>query len=152
MTTCSLETRGSSLAPEEGGPGKASQQVPCVPRAYKLLWCPVRGFRLPQTLLKEHEGSHSPAYPSWCHWGPWEDVCMSSQVRAGCALQINSSFYTYSFCLCAQPARQRPGGAFSRRCLWCGFYRRFLFNQTEMREEHGKCLKCAGHCWLPGTP
>lgn len=98
-------------------------------RSTRTPWVPCEGSQVATATTRQHSGSHTPPHSrAGVTAGPWEDVCLSSQLRAGCALQINSSFYTYSFCLCTQPARQRPGGAFSRCCLWCGFYRWFLFN------------------------
>lgn len=71
------------------------------------------GSRLSQPPQGSTECPTAPHSQGGVTAGLQEDVCLSSQVQAGCALQINSSFYTYSFCLCTQPACQRPGGAFS---------------------------------------
>jgi len=66
--------------------------------------------------VRQHGGSRSPACPDWHHCR-CVGGCLS--VRPGLserALQIKSSFCTYSFCPCMQPAWQRPGGL-AGRCL-----------------------------------
>lgn len=89
------------------------------------------------------EGPAAPRARAGVSAGPRVDVCLSGQVRAGCALQINSRFYTYSFRLCTQPACQWPGGL-AGRCLSPAlpsvWVLQMVFIQSCSDEGgHGKC-------------
>lgn len=72
-------------------------------------------------------------------------VCPARSGLGVRALQINSSFYSYSFCQCMQPACQRPGGL-ARRCLSPALHSVWVLQMVfiQSRSAEGGHSKCDG--------